>query len=144
MKNCSISTSWSEKAGISLFTIQYKNEYFTGTATCCEEDKEFKSEIFGEALADNRATRKYFAFIRDNEIIPQLKALNQLYYSMKHSSQFNPKSYEAKMLFRQIKQREEDLKIIKFLIQDLRDQETMLKRSLERTKEHRKKKEPVQ
>lgn len=142
MKNC-VSTSWDEESGVALFTIQYKNECFTGTATCCEEDKEFKSEMFGEALAENRATRKYFAFIRDNEIIPQLKALNQLYYSMKHSSQFNPKSYEAKMLFRQIKQREEDLKIIKFLIQDLRDQEAMLKRSLERTKEHRKKKEPV-
>lgn len=142
MKNC-ISTSWDEKSGVALFTIQYKNECFTGTATCCEEDKEFKSEIFGEALAEIRATRKYFAFIRDNEKIPELKALNQLYYSMKHSSQFNPKSYEAKMLFRQIKQREEDLKIIKFLIQDLRDQEAMLKRSLERTKEHRKKKEPV-
>lgn len=143
MKNC-ISTSWDEESGVALFTIQYKNECFTGTATCCEEDKEFKSEIFGEALAEIRATRKYFAFIRDNEKIPELKALNQLYYSMKHSSQFNPKSYEAKMLFRQIKQHEEDLKIIKFLIQDLRDQETMLKRSLERTKEHRKKKEPVQ
>ena len=142
MKNC-VSTSWDEESGVALFTIQYKNEYFTGTATCCEEDKEFKSEIFGEALAEIRATRKYFAFIRDNEKIPELKALNQLYYSMKHSSQFNPKSYEAKMLFRQIKQREEDLKIIKFLIQDLRDQETMLKKSLERTKEHRKKKEPV-
>ena len=142
MKNC-ISTSWSKETGIALFTIQYKNENFTGTATCCEEDKEFKSEMFGEALAENRAIRKQFAFIRDNETIPELKALNQLYYSMKHSSQFNPKSYEAKMLFRQIKQREEDLKIIKFLIQDLRDQEAMLKRSLERTKEHRKKKEPV-
>lgn len=142
MKNC-VSTSWDEESGVALFTIQYKNKYFTGTATCCEEDKEFKSEIFGEALAEIRATRKYFAFIRDNEKIPELKALNQLYYSMKHSSQFNPKSYEAKMLFRQIKQREEDLKIIKFLIQDLRDQETMLKKSLERTKEHRKKKEPV-
>ena len=143
MKNC-ISTSWSEKAGVALFTIQYKNKYFTGMASCCEEDKEFKSEIFGEALAENRATRKYFAFIRDNEIIPELKALNQLYYSMKHSSQFNPKSYEAKMLFRQIKQREEDLKILKFSIQDLRNQEMMLKRSLERTKEYRNKKEPVQ
>jgi len=49
---------------------------------------------------------------------------------MKHSSQFNPKSYEAKMLFRQIKQREEDLKILKFSIQDLRNQEMMLKKSL--------------
>ena len=142
MKNC-VSTSWDEESGVALFTIQYKNECFTGTATCCEEDKEFKSEMFGEALAENRAIRKQFAFIRDNETIPELKALNQLYYSMKHSSQFNPKSYEAKMLFQQIKQREEDLKIIKFLIQDLRDQEMMLKRSLERTKEYRKKKEPV-
>ena len=143
MKDCT-SQFWDEKTGKSIFTINYKNKQFIGSAQCCEEDIEYKSEIFGEALAQNRATRQYFAFIRDDEIIPELKSLNQLYYSMKHSTQFNPQSYEAKMLFRQIKQREEDLKILKFSIQDLRNQEQMLKKSLERTKKYRNKKEPVQ
>ena len=143
MKDCT-SQFWDEKTGKSIFIINYKDKQFIGSAQCCEEDIEYKSEIFGEALAQNRATRQYFAFIRDYEIIPELKSLNQLYYSMKHSTQFNPQSYEAKMLFRQIKQRKEDLKILKFSIQDLRNQEQMLKKSLERTKKYRNKKEPVQ
>ena len=135
MKNCT-SHFWDENTGKTVFSIEYKNECFVGSAQCCKEDTEFKSEIFGEALAENRATRQYFAFIRDNEVIPALKALNQLYYSMKHSTQFNPKSYEAKMLFRQIKLQEEDLAILKSLIKDLRNQEQLLKKSLENTKKY--------
>ena len=142
MKDCT-STTWNEETGQATFTIDYKNNKFVGAATCCDEDKDYKSEIFGCSLAENRATRKYFAFIRDCEILPELKALKQLYYSMKHSSQFNPKSYEARMLYRQVKQREEDLKIIKFSIQDLRNQERLLKNSLERTKAYKKKNKPV-
>ena len=56
--------------------------------------------------------------ICDNEIKPKIAALKQLYYSMKHSTQFNPHSYEAKMLYRQIKYHEEDLNNMKMAIKD--------------------------
>jgi predicted Zn-dependent peptidase len=57
---------------------------------------------------------------RDNEILPGLKSLKQLYYSMKHSTSFNPKAYESKMLFNQIKNHEEDLELTKEMLEHLR------------------------
>ena len=68
-----------------------------------------KSEKVGYDLAYNRALLKLLKHKRNNEIKPSLKALKQLYYSMKHSSRFNEHSYEAIMLNRQIKNWEIDL-----------------------------------
>lgn len=125
---------WAEDMGYAQCYIYYKNQVFEGDALCHKDDIKYKSRVVGESLAQYRATRYYLAWVRDNEVLPQLKALNQLYYSMKHSTQFNPKSYEAKMLFRQINQKEEDLRSIKQLIADLRDAERMMIRSIERIK----------
>ena len=74
------------------------------------------SKLTGQTIAEYRATIKYLQFIRDCELQPQLKALKQLYYSMNHSKYFSPKSYEAKMLYRQINILQEDLKENKYLI----------------------------
>ena len=45
-----------------------------------------------------------------------LKALKQAYYSMNQSKKFNPKSYENKMLQRQIRQIEFDLDTIRDML----------------------------
>lgn len=134
MKKDHTKFNWEEDLGYAQCYIYYKNQVFEGDALCHKDDIEHKSRTVGESLAQFRATRDYLAWVRDNEVLPQLKALNQLYYSMKHSTQFNPKSYEAKMLFRQIRQKEEDIKSIKQLITDLRDAERMMIRSIERIK----------
>ena len=72
-----------------------------------------KSEKTGMHIAEKRATIGYLKAIRDNEIKPQLKILKQFYYSINQSKQFNPKSYEARMLNRQIKMLEEGLDYVK-------------------------------
>lgn len=125
---------WDENMGYAQCYIYYKNQVFVGDALCHKDDLKYKSRTVGESLAQYRATRYYLAWVRDNEVLPQLKALNQLYYSMKHSAQFNPKSYEAKMLFRQIRQKKEDVESIRQLITDLRNAERMMIRSIERIK----------
>jgi hypothetical protein len=60
------------------------------------------SEKVGCEIAYSRAAIKSLIHERDCVIKPALSALKQLYYSMKHSKKFNPKSYEAKMLWGQI------------------------------------------
>ena len=85
---------------------------FIGEAWCADEDKDFESMIMGSAIAEMRAQIEAAKTYRDDLKI-KISALNQLYYSMKHSKQFNPKSYENKMLHRQIKLLENDLSIAK-------------------------------
>ena len=82
---------------------------FYGIAICNENDKDMQSEMTGSQIALWRATIKYLKHIKDNEIQPKLKALYQLYYSMNTSKKFNPKSYENIMLWRQIRNYENDL-----------------------------------
>lgn len=69
--------------------------------------------------------RKYFRHIRDNELKPQFKALKQLYYAMNRSKEFDPKSYQSKMLYRHIQNIKMDLNTINnniaMLSQNLRD-----------------------
>ena len=107
---------WSEENGTAFATIFYKNYTFTGEAFCHPDDRDMMSKLTGQTIAEMRATIKYLRFIRDCELQPQLKALKQLYYSMNHSKYFSPKSYEAKMLYRQINILQEDLKENKYLI----------------------------
>lgn len=107
---------WSEENGTAFCTIHYNKYSFMGEAQCHPDDRDMMSKLTGQTIAEYRATIKYLRFIRDCELQPQLKALKQLYYSMNHSKHFNPKSYEAKMLYRQINILQEDLKENKYLI----------------------------
>lgn len=112
---------WREEDKTALTTIFYKNYTFTGEAHCHPDDQDMMSKLTGQTIAEYRATIKYLRFVRDCELQPQLKALKQLYYNMKHSKNFNPKSYEAIMLYRQIRHIEEDLKEIGFMITNTKD-----------------------
>lgn len=107
---------WIEEHGIMTCTLTDGKHEFVGSAKCAPEDIDMKSEKTGYKIALLRAEMAYFRYIRDNEIKPGLKALNQVYYTMKHSSHFNEKSYEYKMLRRQINFYEDDLILIKNMI----------------------------
>lgn len=75
---------------------------FHGIASCHDDDMEFRSSLVGQEIAYNRAVIEYLRHCRDTEIKPKLQILNHLICSMKNSKHFNPKSYETKMIFRQI------------------------------------------
>ena len=108
-------TSFDKETGVSTCVFDSKYGQIVGTAQCHPDDKDMCSELTGTTIASMRAERKYLQFCKI-ECKGQLAALKQLYYSMKHSNNFNPKSYESKMLFRQIQFIENDLITIKQMI----------------------------
>lgn len=85
---------------------------FKGEARCSDEDRDFESALIGGTIAEMRAQISAAKTYRDDLKI-QLTALKQLYYSMKYSNHFNPKSYEAKRLFHHINLLNNDLEIAK-------------------------------
>lgn len=87
-----------------------------GTAMCHEDDVDMMSWRTGEEIAFRRAKMDCLRIHRNADLLPRLAALNQLYYSMKHSTKFNPKSYENKMLQRQIRAIKFDLTTIKEML----------------------------
>lgn len=114
--------SWLEEEGIAFCDIEYKGLTFCGTARCHPEDKDMQSTLTGKTIAEFRATIQYLRFIRDFELRPQLKSLKQLYYSMNYSKYFDPHSYEAKMLYRQINLIQDDIKAIKEEIERIKQE----------------------
>ena len=108
--------NWDPEEGVASCIIKYKNQTFCGVAMCHEEDKDMMSEKTGMEIAYRRATIDYLKYVRDMELKPALKALKQLYYTMKHSTHFNPKSYENSKLQRHIRLYEFDLETINELI----------------------------
>lgn len=112
--------TWNPELGIAGCTIYYKDIEFYGSAVCHPDDEDMMSKLTGQIIAEARATIAYLVHIRDNEIRPQLKALYQLYYSMKHSKNFTPRSYEAIMLYKQIHHLENDLTEIKLEIANIK------------------------
>lgn len=106
---------WDEENGSALCVIQDEYNTFTGYAQCHENDTDMKSEKTGCEIAYRRARIKYFRHGRD-VLKNKLEALNQLYYSMNKSKQFNSKSYENKMLQRQIRLTKFDLDTIKEML----------------------------
>lgn len=113
--------SWDEETGEATCVMPYKDGVvFYGLATCHPDDRDMMSEKTGCDIAYRRASIKALAYHRDTEVKPALGALKQLYFSMKHSQNFNEKSYENKMLQRQIRQLELDLATTKEMLVDAR------------------------
>ena len=85
---------------------------FKGEAHCADEDRDFESALIGGTIAEMRAQIQAAKTYRDDLKI-KIQALKQYYYSIKNSKHFNPKSYEAKMLYRQMSLLNNDLEIAK-------------------------------
>lgn len=95
---------YNEETGITVCHISdNKNNTFTGIANCHDDDRDFMSRLTGCEIAFRRAKIEQLRFIRENDLKPRLAALEQLYYSMNRSSQFDEKSYPNRMLQRQIR-----------------------------------------
>lgn len=89
-----------------------------GQAICHPDDFDFANEKTGCDIANSRALIKLYKWYKNNEVIPQLKAFQNFYKSIKDSKYFNSKSYENKMLQRQIRSLENELAIVNDFIAD--------------------------
>ena len=93
--------------------LQEGNRTYTGIAQCHEDDWAFMSERTGLQIAEIRAEIDALKNIRDNELIPVVKALKHLQTNVKTSKFYNSKSYEARMLRRQVSIKENELIAVK-------------------------------
>ena len=93
-----------------------------GSAKCCPEDYDMSSEKTGCEIAYYRASIKLIQHFIINDINPRLSALKQLYYSINQSSQYNAKSYESRMIRRQIRLVQNELDVAKDMLIDRKDQ----------------------
>ena len=114
MKNKPI-FNWDEETGISSCILSDGKKVYTGFAQCHPDDEDMKGQKTGCEIAFRRARINALRGYRD-ELKIQLKALNQLYYSMNRSTKFNEKSYENVMLQRQIRMIDFDLTTTKEMI----------------------------
>ena len=114
MKNAPI-FNWDAEASIASCILSDGEKIFTGFAQCHPDDMDMSSEKTGCEIALRRAKINALRGYRD-ELKIKLSALNQLYYSMNTSKHFNAKSYENKMLQRQIRQINFDLATTKEMI----------------------------
>lgn len=118
-----ITTNWDPDTNCATTSIKNCSNgiVFLGTAKCHPDDETMASEHIGLEIANARAQLNIIRSVRDNELKPQLKILKHLYSNIKTSKQFNPKSYEATMLRRQIKHLESELSIVKDIISDYKN-----------------------
>jgi hypothetical protein len=102
---------WQPEYGLATCTLTTKKgKVIEGNALCHPDDSIVQSEYVGCDLAELRALGNYLVEVRDNELKPGLAALKQYYYSINQSKRFNPNSYEARMLKRQICRLEAEIK----------------------------------
>lgn len=101
---------WDEEKGIATCVIEDKNGRYTGVAKCSSKDMDMKSQKTGLTIAEARANMKLIK-AEKKKTTQELKGLNHYYHCIKNSKHFNPESYEANMLNRQIIQLKETIDI---------------------------------
>ena len=137
---------WNDELGLATCTLtNNKGQQFYGVAECHDDDLDFKSEKTGCEIALRRAALSALRHQRDGELIPELNILKHLYNNISQSKKFDPKSYEVKMLKRQIYFKEAELADIRDVIHSqMADLYIYLKSKdifYKQTRAHRKEKE---
>lgn len=107
--------SWNEETGTASCILGSNEKIYTGFAQCHPDDADMKGEKTGCEIAFRRAKIHALRGFRD-ELKIKLSVLNQLFYTMNKSKHFNSKSYENKMLQRQIRMTNFDLDTAKEMI----------------------------
>lgn len=112
-----ITYNWNEDTGVATCNIKIGDKTFIGEAFCASEDRDVMSEFTGCTIALQRAQLKVLLDEKNNILIPGLKALKQLLYSINQSKRYNKSSYEVSMLYKQIFHYQEDIKYVNEAIQ---------------------------
>lgn len=119
-KRNSINFIWTPEDGTAICELTEKGITYVGIAICHDDDMDMINEKTGCQIAQWRAEINWLCHIRDTELKPAVAALKQLYDDMKHSKKFNPDSYEAHSLLRNLSRKEAELDIAKKYIEDRR------------------------
>ena len=79
----------------------HKGQEFTGHTKCLPEDEDFWSENVGCFIAETRAIIKQLKHAK-KQLIPSLKALEDFEKTLKCCKNYDPDSFEAKRLRKEI------------------------------------------
>lgn len=80
-----------------------------GIAQCADQDKDMQSEHTGMHIAERRAQINLLQNYKNHELYPELRAYKHLLSTMIQSPRYNPDSYEAKRLNREIRNLEKSI-----------------------------------
>lgn len=124
MKN--ITENWNAETGVFRYVIPYKASSGAefegiGIAECHPDDNDFMSELTGSVIAGYRAEIDLIKKINKYEISPAIVALKHVYCSMYHSKKYNPDSYEATRLKKELAHLMDEYAENKEMIQILRN-----------------------
>lgn len=105
---------WYEETGISSTSLFYPRKNNApiigcGIAQCHPDDEDVKSWRTGSVIADYRAEIELCKKIIQDELKPGLAALTHLKGTMTISKKYNPDSYEAKRLNKEIKNLQKEI-----------------------------------
>lgn len=112
--------NWDAENGVATCDIIVNNQNFHGEAHCHTEDRDYGNERTGYMIAETRAAINYLYHLRNERRII-LKAFKHLYKCLSTSKHFNRDSYEAKMIYRQIKIHQAEMQGLKLQINNLKD-----------------------
>lgn len=129
MKYEYIEFAFDEKLGYARCLIIYKGQAFEGGAKCHPDDMDMVSERTGCCIAEARAMIKLMRFKRDYEIKPALKAIKHLHGNMQTSTKYNKQSYEAKVVYNQLKALQKELDAIN---SDINEEKKYLKEYIDK------------
>lgn len=92
---------WDEEEGLATCRLTDGKKTFYGEAVCHPDDKDFQSERVGCEIALRRAEIDMLKQIKyEQKLI--YDTINHVYSTMNHSSKYNPDSYEAKSIQREL------------------------------------------
>lgn len=131
-----ITQDWNEELGMAQCVItDISNGVIItgyGKAVCHDDDVKWKSQVTGEYIALTRANIDILRKKRDYELKPSIMVIEHIISTMINSKQYNPNSYEAKRIKKELKNLKDDLYMINTIIED---EQTSLKTYLDAKEE---------
>ena len=106
--------------GYTRCDITYKNRVFTGHAYCLAADKDFQSEKTGCFIAERKAFIKKLKFMK-SELVAALSPLTNFEKTLQICKKYNPNSFEAKKLRKEIYIKRKEIQEIETAIKEEQD-----------------------
>jgi hypothetical protein len=117
-----ITEDWNEELGLAqcVFTDISNGVILSGygRAICHDDDIPWKRASTGKYIAMTRAQIDILRKKRDYELKPSIMAIEHIISTMTNSKRYNPDSYEAKRIKKELKNLKDDLHMINTIIKD--------------------------
>ena len=117
-----ITEDWNEELGLAQCVItDFSNGVILsgyGKAMCHDDDEQWKRASTGKYIAMTRAQIDILRKKRDYELKPSIMAIEHIISTMINSKKYNPNSYEAKRIKKELQNLKDDLNMVNTIIND--------------------------